>query len=707
MKLFDIIKENEKPVDEQLGALAKVGKATKSVVLGAIDDVLKFTAKDGKVITDVAKTPLTTVDDVLKAIKAGKLSPTGASQLASGLLKTNKLPRNLQIDLVTEIAAGPKFKDILGSVKSEAALVKRLKTKGYTDETIELFVGRAKDQKLGPWSTAVKKPATGSSTKPATGSSTKTSKPSTVEPKTLLGKVSRTIGNAAAKLKPSSKLGKSILGFVGRRLKFWGLFKLLTVLAALGIGGTILYNWWLQLRSMFDGDPTDSDLKEMNDWVECILVPLQDDDDAELLQEGDEIVLKYNIDQFGGEETGGYVKFYDNKVVKSANGKTGKWSCNKTGLLNEQESSSDLTAAQISRVIDSLEDQLNGDVIDSDSTDMSDALKVLKGVVGKTYKGKDAISVIKSNYPKITGMELKDHVEELSNLNFQGMESKEEFLSIIGASAVKRSGDSDSSNTSPSTEKGDGNKKTGLSHLNVVWDSKEGGTVVPEKGKGGIKYRPCSDFPFTVGCINDKIKDIQGCLNKLGSVLKVDGYFGPITLKEMAAQSIFADDETDVLLQNNSITKEIYDRLMARCKDKESKDDGKVKREKLEPIKTLPIKPIALPALDPKAMIDKHGLEKLNAQIKMTIDGQRIQDIIDNKLRFTRGRYILDLDEELTPDQLNAINRYLSGKGFSLTKKKETMDDARYVWVADDRDSKRKARIDRRIKDLENKKEKI
>ena len=146
---------------------------------------------------------------------------------------------------------------------------------------------------------------------------------------------------------------------------------------------------------------------------------------------------------------------------------------------------------------------------------------------------------------------------------------------------------------------------------------------------------------------------------------------------------------------------------MARCKDKESKDDGKVKREKLEPIKTLPIKPIALPALDPKAMIDKHGLEKLNAQIKMTIDGQRIQDIIDNKLRFTRGRYILDLDEELTPDQLNAINRYLSGKGFSLTKKKETMDDARYVWVADDRDSKRKARIDRRIKDLENKKEKI
>ena len=694
MKLFDIIKESEKPVDEQLGALAKVGKATKSVVLGAIDDVLKFTAKDGKVITDAAKTPLTTVDDVLKAIKAGKLSPTGASQLASGLLKTNKLPRNLQIDLVTEIAAGPKFKEILGSVKSETALVKRLKSKGYTDETIELFVGRAKDQKLGPWSTAVKKPAT---TKPKT-----TTKPNTgTTPKTFLGKVSQTVGKAAAKFNPKSKLGKSIMGFVGRRLKFWGLFKLLTVLAALGIGGIILYNWWLQLRSAFGEDPTDSDLKETNDWVSCILVPLQDDDDAELLQEGEELVLKYNIDQFGGEDTGGYVKFYTNKVVKSANGKTGKWSCNETGLLNEQESTSELTGAQISRVIDNLEDQLNGDVLESDSTDMLDALKVLKSVVGKTYKGKEAISIIKSNYPKIVGMELKDHVEELSNLNFEGLEAKDEFLSIIGSSAVKRSGDSDSSNTSPVTDKGDGNKKTGLSHLTVVWDSKKGGSIVPEKG--GIKYRPCSDFPFTIGCINDKIKDIQGCLNKIGSVLKVDGYFGPITLKDMSNQSLFADDNPD----DKTITKEIYDELMRRCKEKESKSDGKVEREKLEPIKTLPIKPIALPALDPKAMIDKHGIEKLNAQFKMTIDGRRIQDIIDKKLEFKRGRYILDLDEELTVDQLTAINRYLSGKGFSLTKKKETMDDARYVWVADDRESKRKARIDNRIKDLENKKERI
>ena len=696
MKLFDIIKESEKPVDESLGgAIAKIGKASKSIVLGAIDDVLKFTAKDGKVITDAAKTPLTTVDDVLKAIKAGKLSPTGASQLASGLLKTNKLPRNLQIDLVTEIAAGPKFKDILGSVKSETALVKRLKSKGYTDETIELFVGRAKDQKLGPWSTAVKKPTT---TKPNTG----TTKPNTgTTPKTFLGKVSQTVGKVAAKFKPDSKLGKSIMGFVKGRVKTWAMFKLLTVLAALGIGGIILYNWWLQLRTAFGEDPTDNDLKETNDWLSCILVPLQDDDDAELLQEGEELVLKYNIDQFGGEDTGGYVKFYTNKVVKSANGKTGKWSCNKTGLLNEQESTSELTGAQISRVIDNLEDQLNGDVLESDSTDMLDALKVLKSVVGKTYRGKDAISVIKSNYPKIVGMELKDHVEELSNLNFEGLEAKDEFLSIIGSSAVKRSGDSDSSNTSPVTDKGDGNKKTGLSHLTVVWDSKKGGSVVPEKG--GIKYRPCSDFPFTIGCINDKIKDIQGCLNKLGSVLKVDGYFGPVTLKDMSDQSLFADDNPD----DKTITKEIYDELMRRCKEKESKSDGKVKREKLEPIRPLTLKPIVLPALDPKAMIDKHGVEKLNAQLKMTIDGRIIQDIIDKKLEFKRGRYILDLDEELTVNQLTAINNYLSGKGFSLTKKKETMDDARYVWVADDRESKRKARIDNRIKDLENKKERI
>ena len=71
----------------------------------------------------------------------------------------------------------------------------------------------------------------------------------------------------------------------------------------------------------------------------------------------------------------------------------------------------------------------------------------------------------------------------------------------------------------------------------------------------------CNDFPFKPGCSNEKIKDIQICLNKLGSVIKVDGYYGPDTLKDLSDQNIFADDDID----DTTITKQIYDRVMQRC----------------------------------------------------------------------------------------------------------------------------------------------
>ena len=165
----------------------------------------------------------------------------------------------------------------------------------------------------------------------------------------------------------------------------------------------------------------------------------------------------------------------------------------------------------------------------------------------------------------------------------------------------------------------------------------------------------------------------------------------------MRDNSIFADDKKD----DTVITKSIYDKIIENCnksKDAVTKADGETKRAKIEPITKLEIKPIKLMKLDPIKMIDVHGLDKLMAQSKKRIDGERIQAIIDTKLKFRGGKYILKLDNELTEDQLKHINTYMAAKRYSLDKKKETLKDQKYVWAAIDRDARR---IERKVRDIE------
>ena len=55
----------------------------------------------------------------------------------------------------------------------------------------------------------------------------------------------------------------------------------------------------------------------------------------------------------------------------------------------------------MSRIIDQIEDNLNGDILDSDSTDLKDTYNIVKGLQNRSYKGRDAIRVLVKNYPKI------------------------------------------------------------------------------------------------------------------------------------------------------------------------------------------------------------------------------------------------------------------------------------------------------------------
>jgi hypothetical protein len=75
------------------------------------------------------------------------------------------------------------------------------------------------------------------------------------------------------------------------------------------------------------------------------------------------------------------------------------------------------------------------------------------------------------------------------------------------------------------------------------------GSQPPSSGEttpGKTSYRPCTEFPFTLGCINQAIGEIQKCLG-----IRVDNYFGPGTSKALVSKG----------LDGNTITQEVYTKI--------------------------------------------------------------------------------------------------------------------------------------------------
>jgi len=463
----------------------------------------------------------------------------------------------------------------------------------------------------------------------------------------------------------------------------------ITSLLALGFVGYVFYDMIQaalgvdDLPDLDDIDPNDVP-DSVKDWKKCIVDALEGKNNATAGNDDEGVFIRVDMDEFAGKKTGGWIQFYSDYRVSTKNGDTGKWECNQTAIkeLNEQAetvSTSDLSAREISRVIDELDDQLSGDFLDGDSTDMKDALRALKSVVGKTYKGVDAVKVIVSNYPKIKGKELADHVENLTNLDFEGIEDKKEFLGIIGKPSKDTEG-------TQSDKEGSG--RTNTSHLTVIWDDNKSG------GSGGsTKYKPCDDFPMSVGCISDKIKNIQRCLNPTAN-LKVDGYYGPITKKAMLDQNIFADNDKD----DAKITKKLYDTMMDNCGKKSSGDSEVVpvkksskddkERETVKPVTNIEKKPIV--KLDTEAMLQKNGKEALENLKNMTVGGLTISEILTKYMRFKNGRFVIDVRADLSEDQLSIINKHMSHINYSYDRRKGRKTE--YVWVADSRDARRVAR---------------
>ena len=683
MKLFDIIKESVLELDEQA--------ALRRLFQGFLKDVKVLTIKELRAAHPVFAKDLqkvfaartidgvSKIDDLVVGIGKGTLSARAYGDLIVGLLKTKGVSDDY-IKLVAKswVEDARFIKNYTtGGDKLTAATLSK---KGYSETAVKEILAASKNStKLQKSLKAYKD---GLKTVPKPPNSVGGGLKAATE-----GLWNNTIGRLfkggknAPKVKPNQKqivdVGSKWLkrAVTARKVVFIG------SLLALGYVGYVIF------KSLQDvlGEDALPDLDDVDvpdnvkDWKKCIVDALDGENVTTSVENEDEFYVMLMVDKFAGKDTGGWIRFYNNYKVTTKSGETGKWDCDtdvKKGL-NEQEDSQLEMDQDVEQMIDLLDFPVSG-------SDLQSAHALLKKYLNNG-KGQSFLSLYQRS--GLGSGDLRKTLKYIVTTKATSTRLKDEMLSMI--SKIENGSTKKDTEGTKSDKEQSGDGKTSTSHINVTWDDKSSGG---ESGGGKIKYSPCDSFPMTLGCISDKIKDIQRCLNPTAN-LKVDGYFGPLTLDAMQDKSKFAGFKGD----GKTITKEVYDSIMDKCENKESKSGDKetVKptdtgvRPKVEP---LDLEPLPIKKLDSALMQDKFGETALLNLMNKTVNDQRIKDVLISKLKFRGGRYILKQDEELTLEQLKVINQWMSGLGYELDKKRETLDKSKYVWSADLRSSRVRAR---------------
>jgi hypothetical protein len=208
-------------------------------------------------------------------------------------------------------------------------------------------------------------------------------------------------------------------------------------------------------------------------------------------------------------------------------------------------------------------------------------------------------------------------------------------------------------------EQGDSNPHTGVDNvITIKWD----GETSPVKSGGGdgggsgesnpkpdnSKFHDCSqkDFPFEVGCISPKIAEVQKCLG----VEPQKGYLGPKTISALIDLHFETKD---------GLTKDVYDKVMAACKESEPKptEAPKVDTPKTDNPATAPITPPPAPA---EPVFDKNRLQELLAS--------------KNLVKKRKGVIIKWKGPELSGEDYFILNKYLEDQGYIQKKQRETGD---------------------------------
>lgn len=457
----------------------------------------------------------------------------------------------------------------------------------------------------------------------------------------------------------------------------------LTILALVGFGllGT---SWYKKVTGGKDINPDNLPPlpKSLEDWKTCIVDALYGKSNILVGMVGEIAYIKYEVSTYDGKETGGWVKFYSDYRVKTKSGITGKWDC-RTNLQEQEETSAVVDRRALVKNVNDLIDHLDGWVGLSNLQSIYNILNGLKDKSVQTLDGKTRNALEYATYLYTQNEGGDTLIGDVQSVGIESLDPdaigfKDMILDLLGSGSSSNGGGSIS-------DKNAGSEGSEGSIINVTWD---GGSTSSTGGK--IKYHPNNEFPLDYGSYGEKIKQLQNCLNPTGN-LKVDGYYGPNTLKTILDSHYHSGTSFE---NDKLITQSIYDKIIENCGDKvnnERSTENTITQTSQDNLQNIEAEPIELPVIDVVSAQNLHGKDYLVNQMNKTVDGELISRIIKDKVKYSGGRYKLKMDDELTEKQLKLINAVMAGKGYKLLKKKEQIDKSRYVWEPIDRESRKNA----------------
>jgi len=217
--------------------------------------------------------------------------------------------------------------------------------------------------------------------------------------------------------------------------------------------------------------------------------------------------------------------------------------------------------------------------------------------------------------------------------------------------------------TSKNTSKNTSNQDTSKNTSNQ--DTSKNTSNQDTSNKNQLKYYKCNDFPFTYGCVNSKISEIQTILN----VTPNKGYFGPKTLKALNSKLDKKDIEE---LRKNGITQNIFNKIVSTVPKQSTTTEPKQstttepKQSTTKPVSTTEPKQSTTTEPVLKDVVTKQekpeGYNGLNDKLKNRYDER--QSKIDQ----------LNNIDNLTRKQKRILNRLNTKQKALLDKGKENLE---------------------------------
>lgn len=327
-----------------------------------------------------------------------------------------------------------------------------------------------------------------------------------------------------------------------------------------GLSGLAAGGWYLWSK-LTDGDVNDP---QKSIGPKC-LTDLLDEPDSSVghTKTGDPVVIVKNTGNPDFDKSGGLIFFTNNRVQLGKTTKRGTWGCKGSSLslsenkiktlslneqfkklLNEAVITQDELGDDVNKVIDYLDFPVYGN-------DLKNTYNILLKYKNGTVNGKPADKEFLDLY-KRSGLgrtSLETSLSYVLTNDAKDAQLKDKILDL-----VTTLGTGHVTQTNPSNK--------GINGISITWDGEkqptstntpQGSNTTVNRSKLKIDYRPCTDFPFSFGCVNEKIGEIQKCVG----VEPSKGYFGHKTFNHL--KNVNGYD------MSNGITEEMYNEIMANC----------------------------------------------------------------------------------------------------------------------------------------------